>query len=216
VDSGANGGRAGAERADRQQAVRLAGRVVLLMRWRQTRVLLLVVLAPSGGRALDNGLGLTPPLGWRSYNAFGGRPTQAIMEAMMEAMVDRSRTLGGKQTSLLDLGYIHVGLDGGWNDCFAGNHSFHWASDGTPVWNSAFPDPKGMVDKAHALKLSPGWYLNNCGCAENHFEGAIVDKIMRGSVKMAADQVPILLHPSPPSYSRPWVPQSTPGSLQRP
>ena len=22
-----------------------------------------------------------------------------------------------------------------------------------------------MVDKAHRLKLSPGWYLNNCGCA---------------------------------------------------
>ena len=35
----------------------------------------LVVLPAS---AIDNGLGLTPPLGWRSYNAFGGAPTQAL------------------------------------------------------------------------------------------------------------------------------------------
>ena len=107
-------------------------------------------------RALDNGLGLTPPLGWRSYNAFGGAPTQAIMESTMDAMVDRSRTVGGKPTSLLDLGYAHVGLDGGWNQCSPENHTFHWA-DGRPVWNAAFPDPKAMVDKAHKLGLSPGW-----------------------------------------------------------
>ena len=68
---------------------------------------LLLLLAPLASlpfsRALDNGLGLTPPLGWRSYNAFGGTPTQAIMEAMMDAMVDRSRLVGGRPTSLLDL-----------------------------------------------------------------------------------------------------------------
>ena len=154
----------------------------------RSQLLLLLSLAQwRSGHGLDNGLGLTPPLGWRSYNAFGGTPTQAIMEAMMDAMVDRSRTVDGRPTSLLDLGYSHVGLDGGWNKCFASNHTFH-LEDGTPVWNSAFPDPKGMVDKAHALNLSPGWYLNNCGCAENDFEGEAIDTMMRGSVKMAADQ----------------------------
>ena len=116
---------------------------------------LLALLATA--HALDNGLGLLPPLGWRSYNAFGGRPTQAIMEAMMSAMVDRSRTVEGQPTSLLDLGYDRVGLDGGWNYCFPENHTFHWASDGRPVWNNAFHDPKGMVDKAHELGLFPGW-----------------------------------------------------------
>ena len=62
--------------------------------------------------ALDNGLALTPPLGWRTYNAFGGDVSQALMEEMMEAMVDRGRLVGGKPTSLLDLGYKRVGLDG--------------------------------------------------------------------------------------------------------
>lgn len=123
---------------------------------------LLVVLQAallSGAAAIDNGIGLTPPLGWRSvrplhccpsnaissfgscipvaceydppssqYNAFGGRVSQAMMTEMMDAMVDRSRTVGGKPTSLLDLGYQHIGLDGGWNHCFPDNHTFHWVT----------------------------------------------------------------------------------------
>ena len=73
----------------------------------------------------------------------------------MKAMVDRSRKVAGVPTSLLDLGYKHVGLDGGWNYCFPENNTFH-LTDGTPVWNRHFPDPQAMVDKAHALGLAPG------------------------------------------------------------
>ena len=118
---------------------------------------LLLALIPAATHALDNGVGLTPPLGWRSYNAFGGGPTQADMIKAMDMLVDKSRTVDGKPTSLLELGYDRVGLDGGWNKCFENNHTFHWASDGTPIWNDAFPDPQGMVDHAHKLKLLPGW-----------------------------------------------------------
>lgn len=143
----------------------------------------------TSARAIDNGLGLTPPLGWRSYNAFGGKINQSQMTSMMDEMVKkRSSTVGAPLMSLLDLGYKHVGLDGGWNYCFPENHTFHWASDGRPVWNAGFPDPKAMVEKAHALGLSPGWYLNNCGCAENSFDDAMAEKVMRGSVRMLAEQ----------------------------
>ena len=154
--------------------------------------LLMLALGPPAAFALDNGVGLTPPLGWRSYNAFGGTVSQSMMNEMMEAMVDRSRSVGGKPTSLLDLGYDRIGLDGGWNQCFAENHTFHWASDGRPVWiEDLFPDPKAMVAKAHGLGLSPGWYLNNCGCAENHIvDEEVIEKFMQGSVRMLADQVP--------------------------
>ena len=152
------------------------------------RALVLLFALVSTVRAIDNGLGLLPPMGWRSYNAFGGRVSQSMMNAMMDAMVDRSRTVDGKPTSLLDLGYDRIGLDGGWNSCFAENHTFHWASDGRPVWNDAFPDPSAMVARAHALGLKPGWYLNNCGCAENHLDDDMADRIMRGSVRMLAEQ----------------------------
>ena len=108
--------------------------------------------------AIDNGLGLRPPMGWRNFNAFYN-PSQVIMESMMDAMVDRSRSVGGQPTSLAEIGYTHMGLDGGWNRCFAENHTFHLA-DGTPVWNERFPDPAAMVQKAKRLGLAPGWYLN--------------------------------------------------------
>mgnify|MGYP000355128322 CR=1 FL=1 len=49
------------------------------------------------------------------------------MEDTIDAMINTSRTVDGKPTSLRDLGYVHVGLDGGWNKCFAENHTFHLA-----------------------------------------------------------------------------------------
>lgn len=115
----------------------------------------------------------------------------------MDAMVDRSRSVDGKPTSLLDLGYSHVGLDGGWNYCYPNNKTFHQA-DGTPVWcdwakgrpcqgNVSFPEPQRMVDKAKGLGLSPGWYLNNCGCNEHQFEGEMIRTIMEGSVRVLVD-----------------------------
>jgi hypothetical protein len=169
-------------------------------REREVAMMLAAALAAAlcgSARALDNGLALTPPLGWRSFNAFWGIIDQTKMEGTMDAMTNRSRTVGGVATSLLDLGYNHVGLDGGWNYCYPNNKTFHQA-DGTPVWcdwakgrpcqgNVSFPNPQGMVDKAKALGLSPGWYLNNCGCNEHQFVGKMVDTIMKGSVKALVD-----------------------------
>jgi hypothetical protein len=117
----------------RGRRARAVGIETARLTMRAAALLALLVAFPASSRALDNGLGLRPPLGWRSYNAFGGTPTQAIMESTMDAMVDRSRNVSGVPTSLLDLGYKHVGLDGGWNYCFPENHTFHWASDGRPV-----------------------------------------------------------------------------------
>ena len=125
--------------------------------WKLSRAVVAASALILGCHALDNGVGLVPPLGWRSYNAFGGTPTQAEMLSAMDVMVDRSRSVDGKPTSLLDLGYNHVGLDGGWNYCFPGNKTFHWKSNGRPVWDHvAFPTPQTMVDKAHTLGLLAG------------------------------------------------------------
>ena len=127
----------------------------------------LLIGGPAPALSADNGLALTPPLGWRSFNAFWGIVDQVKMETIMDAMVNTSRTVAGTPTSLLDLGYRHVGLDGGWNYCFPNNKTFH-LEDGTPVWcdwaagrpcqgNVSFPDPQHMVTKVKALGLSPGW-----------------------------------------------------------
>jgi alpha-galactosidase len=50
--------------------------------------------------ALDNGLALTPPLGWRSFNAFWGIIDQVKMEGTMDMLANHSvsRLVGGKPT----------------------------------------------------------------------------------------------------------------------
>lgn len=62
-----------------------------------------------------------------------------------------------------------------------------WAKGRPCQGNVSFPDPQRMVDKAKSLGLSPGWYLNNCGCNEHQFEGEMVTTIMQGSVKALVD-----------------------------
>lgn len=128
--------------------------------------------------ALINNLARTPPLGWRSWNAYGGGVTQEKMEAVMEAFVEDSRGF-----SLKSLGYEFVGLDDGWQKCGAGvNGSFHDAHGNPIIDTKKFPDMAGMVSKAHALGLKAGWYLNNCICNERSFVGPIVDTIQERDV----------------------------------
>ena len=47
----------------------------------------------------------------RQWNLFGRDVSQALMTSIMDAMVNRSRTVNGVPTSLFDLGYSDVGLD---------------------------------------------------------------------------------------------------------
>eukprot|EP01060_Flectonema_neradi_P032345 TRINITY_DN5122_c0_g1_i1.p1 TRINITY_DN5122_c0_g1~~TRINITY_DN5122_c0_g1_i1.p1 ORF type:complete len:413 (+),score=72.92 TRINITY_DN5122_c0_g1_i1:52-1290(+) len=119
----------------------------------------------SMGVAIDNGKGLLPPMGWRSWNSFHGHINQDIMEAAITSMVDDSRG-----TSLRDLGYIDVGLDDAWQACGTGfNNSFHDAMGNPLVNETRFPSMSGWVQKAHDNNLTAGWYMNNCICRETMF-----------------------------------------------
>jgi hypothetical protein len=44
-------------------------------------------------------------LGWRSWNFFACEIDAGVFERQVDALVDRSRTVNGKPTSLADLGY---------------------------------------------------------------------------------------------------------------
>ena len=142
------------------------------------------------------GLAQTPFMGWRSWNAYHNSVTQDIMEKVMEAMAEKQPD--GR--SLFDLGFHGVGLDDAWQGfnkgtpgvdaCQKGyNGTFHDA-EGYPLWaKSTFPDPKGMVAKAHSLGLTAGWYMNNCQCMEKGQTNATwVRAVYESSVKMLVDQ----------------------------
>ena len=135
----------------------------------QTAAKLFLTFAPVGTHANDNGLALTPPMGWRSWNAFGFDVNQDLMMHVMDVMVSKNRSdKYGQPTSLCDLGYCDVGLDDAWQYCDAENAApgFHYHDvHGNPIVNrTRFPDMKAMTDHGHRLGLTVGWYGNNCLC----------------------------------------------------
>ena len=92
--------------------------------------------------------------------------------------------------SLLSLGYNHVGVDDGWQQCASNSHGFappygygyHDNASGLPIPNTAkFPNMSAMSARAKALGLSPGWYGNNCYCRDMYCQGA--ERCFEGDVK---------------------------------
>ena len=86
-------------------------------------------------------------------------------------MVDRSRPdpVTGRNVSLLDIGFVHAGIDDGWQLCGSGpdGKGFHNSSGFPNVNTSRFPDMAAMAARARAVGLIPGWYENNCHCSDH-------------------------------------------------
>jgi len=121
------------------------------------------MLSLQGGvLAADNGLALSPPLGWRSWNFFGFGFTQQDMMKQAAAMTERR----GGRPSLQDVGYGRLGVDMGWEGCGKGlNQSFHNAS-GWPIVNTGkFPNLVEMNAALHQMDLKTGFYFNPCWCS---------------------------------------------------
>src|SRR5690554_7567120 len=67
--------------------------------------LVLVFASAFQLKALDNGLALTPPMGWNSWNAFHGDIDEVKIREIAEAMVS---------SGMKDAGYEYVILDDNW------------------------------------------------------------------------------------------------------
>jgi len=125
-------------------------------------------LASTVVTSIDNGIGRTPPRGWRSFNAFTDFINQSLIEHQYVKLVERTRLVDGVKTSLLDLGYVTAGIDDSWQACNSGpgGVGFHNKS-GFPIVNETrFPDLRAMTKRAKQLGIKPGWYGNNCECRE--------------------------------------------------
>ena len=95
-------------------------------------------------QALNNGLGLTPAMGWNSWNKFGC----AINETVIKAAADKVKSLG-----LADLGYEYINIDDCWN-LEERDANGHQQAD-----PKAFPNGmKSVGDYIHSLGLKFGIY----------------------------------------------------------
>lgn len=76
----------------------------------------LLASVAAAALAIDNGIGYTPPMGWRHWKAFYAHISQDIVETMMNELATQ-RPVDGVPTSLQELGYLYVGLDDHWQNC---------------------------------------------------------------------------------------------------
>jgi alpha-galactosidase len=88
-----------------------------------------------------NGLALTPPMGWNSWNKFGGRIDDKTVREIADAMVS---------SGMRDAGYRYINIDDTWE----GERD----AQGDITSNSKFPDMKALADYVHSKGLKLGIY----------------------------------------------------------
>jgi alpha-galactosidase len=89
----------------------------------------------------SNGLSLTPPMGWNSWNKFALTIDDQAVRGIADALVS---------SGLRDAGYIYVNIDDGWQ----GSRD----QEGVLHPNSKFPDMKALADYVHSKGLKLGIY----------------------------------------------------------
>jgi alpha-galactosidase len=87
-------------------------------------------------------IALTPPLGWNSWNCWGGSVSAEQVLSSARAMVDKG---------LVDHGWSYINIDDGWQGIRGGEFT---GIQG----NRKFPDMKALADSVHALGLRIGIY----------------------------------------------------------
>src|SRR6266568_1345722 len=100
-------------------------------------------------------LALTPPLGWNSWNVWGGIVTADHVRAAADGMV---------RSGLAGQGYTYINIDDAWEGGYHkgpdGRHDVAAGRDanGEILTNEKFPDMKGLVDYIHSKGLKAGIY----------------------------------------------------------
>ncbi len=112
--------------------------------------------AASAAHAENNGVGLTPAMGWSSWSFLRHGPTAANIEAQAAAM---------KSSGLASVGYRYVNLDDFWYEC-PGSQGPNVDAYGRWVTDPAKFPPDGSVngiqvvaDYVHSLGLKFGLYV---------------------------------------------------------
>ncbi len=94
--------------------------------------------------ALNNGLALTPPMGWNSWNKFGCNVTDALVRQMADAMVS---------SGMAAAGYKYINID----DCWQGTGR----TNGHVNLDPDFPNMKALGDYIHSKGLKFGIYSDH-------------------------------------------------------
>jgi alpha-galactosidase len=120
-------------------------------------VSVLSLLAPfASAQTKPNGLALTPPMGWNSWNWFAGKVTDKDVRQAADLIVS---------SGMRDAGYVYVNIDDTWE----GKRD----AQGVLHTNEKFPDMKGLADYVHSKGLKLGIYSSPGTQTCAHFEGSL-------------------------------------------
>jgi alpha-galactosidase len=115
-----------------------------------------VIPLPALAPVPANGLALTPPMGWNSWNHFGDKVDDQTVRGAADAMV---------ASGMAAAGYAYINID----DCWEGARD----AQGTIVPNTKFPDMKALADYVHSRGLKLGLYSSpgpkTCGGYEGSY-----------------------------------------------
>ncbi|MBN2440051.1 MAG: alpha-galactosidase [Spirochaetales bacterium] len=108
-------------------------------------IVLMLLLATGELAAMENGLARTPPMGWNSWNIFGGNINETLIKEIADAMVS---------SGMRDAGYIYLNLDDMWMDDKGRDSSGNLIGD-----LDRFPGGiKALADYCHDRGLKLGLY----------------------------------------------------------
>jgi Alpha galactosidase A/NPCBM-associated, NEW3 domain of alpha-galactosidase/Alpha galactosidase C-terminal beta sandwich domain/Carbohydrate binding module (family 35) len=119
-------------------------------------MVLAAVSVSSPARAEDNGVGLTPAMGWSSWSFLRHGPTEANIEAEAKAM---------KDSGLAGVGYQYVNLDDFWYQCPGSqgpnvDQYGRWVIDATRFGSSgSLNGIQAVASYVHSLGLKFGLYV---------------------------------------------------------
>ncbi len=118
--------------------------------------------------------GLTPAMGWNSWNCFANAVTENRIKAAADAMVN---------SGLVNHGWTYINIDDFWqvsrDSKDATLQGPHRAADGRILPNPRFPDMKGLTDYVHNKGLKIGIYSSpgpwTCGGCVGSFDHELQD-----------------------------------------
>jgi alpha-galactosidase len=99
------------------------------------------IAPPALHKVQSNGLAVTPPMGWNSWNKFSSAIDDTSVRAIADAMVS---------SGMRDAGYRYVNIDDTWEGMRD--------DQGVLQPNHKFPDMKALADYVHAKGLKLGIY----------------------------------------------------------
>ena len=119
-------------------------------------------------------IGLTPAMGWNSWNCFASAVSEDKIEAAADAMV---------KSGLINHGWTYINIDDFWqvnrNSQDKSLQGPHRAEDGRILPNPRFPDMKGLAEYVHDKGLKIGLYSSpgpwTCGGCVGSFGHELQD-----------------------------------------